>query len=490
MDAAIGGSMNEQTVLDYKAYPVLFVDDEQNIIDTFELSFDDVFTVIGTTSAREALKVIRERDIAILVTDQRMPEMSGIDLIGAARAARPEVVPIMVTGYTDFDALVSAVNLRTVYRYVPKPWDRDDLRSTLESAIETVHIGRENRRLTAENARLVQLLSHENRHLKRREGLGDAFSALVGEGRSLHHAVALAKKVSATKATVLLLGERGTGKELFARAIHDDNAKPDAPFVTVDCTMLKAETLQSELFGHKRGAFTGAVDDRAGAFEVAHGGTVFLDEIGEMGPSEQAMLLRVLQTSSFSRMGESKPRTVDVRVIAATNRDLDGEVQANRFRDDLRDRLTIFSINVPPLRERREDIPELTRFFLAKYTRETGRGVASVVPSAIAMLLSYEYPGNIRELENMIYRAVLLCDPDETALTEAHLFGIDLAPSEDDASLPAQVRRFEREVIGQALKQHDGNRTHAAAALGISVRWLHKKMNQLEMRADTGVPAS
>jgi Nif-specific regulatory protein len=367
----------------------------------------------------------------------------------------------------------------------------------LESAIETFHLVRENVRLAQDNVRLVQdlqaaneRLALENGYFKKREAAENGFPSIVGRSRAIEKATALARRVLATSTTVLIDGPTGTGKELMARAIHHEGSRGDKLFVPQNCGAVSETLLASELFGHRRGSFTGAVADKKGLFEIADGGTLFLDEVAEMSPAVQVHLLRVLQEGEIKPVGASRPVRVDVRVIAATNRDLAAEVQAGRFREDLYFRLKVFRIRMPALRERREDIPVLAAHFLEKHCRRLGRRGTTIAPEAMDALTRLDLPGNVRELDHMIERAILLCDPGES-ITEAELFDeatevkaarLDGAPF----SLQDDVTRFECERITVALERCDGNRTHAAQELGLTYRGLLKKMQRYGLIAPAG----
>src|SRR5262245_1416069 len=395
--------------VDYKAYPLLFVDDEPDIIETFRFSYEDEFAILSATTGSEALALVAREPVAVLVADQRMPEMPGIDVIRRALDLRPELIPIILTGYTDVDALVSALNLGRIYRYIPKPWDHRELQMTLRQAIEAFHLARENARLAAENARLVtelqrsnERLSHENRYLRDRQTDDAGFGAIVGTSEPLKRVVGTARRVLDSPTTVLLEGPTGTGKELFAKAIHCEGARRDRLFVAVNCGALSETLLTSELFGHRKGAFTGAVADKKGLFETADGGTLFLDEIAETSAAVQVHLLRALQEGEIRPVGATRPVRVDVRVIAATNRDLAAEVERGPVRDALYFRLSVFRIRLPSLNERPGDIPLLVEHFLAKYGRILKRAVPPVAPDALAALTRHRFRGNVRELENMI----------------------------------------------------------------------------------------
>jgi two-component system response regulator HupR/HoxA len=471
---------------DYKAYPLLFVDDEPDIVETFRFGYEDAFTIHSTTSGAAALAVLEREPVAVLVTDQRMPEMAGIELIGRALAIRPDVVPIILTGYTDVEALVDAINLGRIHRYVAKPWDHQELGLTLRRAVETYHLGRENARLAVENARLVgelqranERLTRENRFLRERAADGAGFDAIVGTSEALRRVVATARRVVDSPTTVLLEGPSGTGKELFAKAIHYEGVRSAKLFVAVNCGALSEELLASELFGHRKGAFTGALVDKKGLFETADGGTLFLDEISEASPAVQVHLLRSLQEGEVLPVGATRPVTVDVRVIAATNRDLAAEVERGRFREDLYYRLSVFRLRLPALDEHPGDIPLLAEHFLAVYSRALGRPVPPIAPQALDLLARQRYRGNVRQLGNLIERALIMAEPGRPILP-ADLMEDGAAPPAS-ATLQEDLARYEREQIARALELTGGNKSRAARHLGITYRGLLKKMQRLGM---------
>ncbi len=485
------------SVLDYKTYPILFVDDESPLIETLRLNYDTDFTVLGATSGSRALELIAREPVAVLVTDQRMPEMSGLEVIQRALDLKPDLIPIILTGYTDVETLVGAINLGRIHRYIPKPFDSRDLRMALESAIETFHLTRENIRLAQDNQRLLddlrainERLAAENGYFKRRDAGENGFGAMLGKSQALQQVIAMARRVIATTTTILIEGPTGTGKELMARAIHHEGPRRDRLFVPQNCGALTESLLTSELFGHRRGSFTGAVADKKGLFEIADGGTLFLDEIAETTPAVQVHLLRVLQEGEIKPVGAARPIKVDVRVLAATNRDLAAEVQAGRFREDLFFRLNVFRIRMPALRDRREDIPLLVQHFLAKHRRDLGERAGGITAEALAALMRLDFPGNIRELDHMVERATLLCDPGES-ITETELFeeAYAVAPPRGEGGAPSlqeEVTSFERERITIALDRCNGNRTHAAGELGLTYRGLLKKMQRFGMLSAVG----
>jgi two-component system response regulator HupR/HoxA len=473
--------------VDYKAYPILIVDDERAIVATFTLNFEDDFTVFGATNGREAFEIVTREPIAVLVADQRMPDMHGVEVIRQSLEVRPDLVPIVLTGYTDMDALVRAVNLGRIFRYIAKPWDRDELELTIRRAIETVDLVRRNTTLMGENARLVtelqranERLVQENRYLKSRDA--GTLGEILGRSPAIEAVRDRARRVAASATTTVLIeGPTGTGKELLARSIHYEGPRAEKLFVAMNCGASTESLLESELFGYRKGAFTGAMADKKGLFEIADGGTIFLDEIGEASSAFQVQLLRVLQDGEIRPVGATRPVKVDVRVVAATNRDLKDEVEAGRFRADLYYRLAVMTLRVPPLTERREDIALLVDHFLARHCHGLGLATPKLTAGALAALRTHEFHGNVRELSNLVERALLLADPGEP-ITEAHLFDRHPAappPGENgEGAFYDQVRAFERELIVQALARNDGSKTTAAKDLGVSYRWLLKLLKR------------
>jgi DNA-binding NtrC family response regulator len=489
-----------QPDLDHHAYRVLVVDDEEAILRTFALNYRRDFDLLTTTSPREALAMLEEQPVAVMITDQRMPEMTGVDLVQRALEVRPALVPILLTGYTDVEALVQAINLRRVFRYVPKPWDPQELRDTICQAIETFHLLHQNAALVEENGRLVveleranERLRQENRVLKQQGGPA-GFDAILGRSPALTRMLERARRVAESPATVLIEGPTGTGKELVARAIHAEGPRRERLFVAVNLGTMTETLLASTLFGHRRGSFTGATADQKGLFEVASGGTLFLDEVGEASLAVQVHLLRVLQEGEIQPVGATRPVRVDVRIIAATNRDLEGEVRAGRFREDLLHRLKVFPLHLPPLRERREDIPLLAEHILERLRARRYRREVRIDAEAMDVLCRYDFPGNVRELENLIERALILCGPTGV-ITEDDLFDSiphppETVPSEGASDLPldARVVEFERRQIADVLGQCGGNKSQTARVLGMTYGGLLRKMQRYGMVPTTGGP--
>ena len=466
--------------IDPAQYPVLIVDDEPNVLRTIRFSLEQEFRLLTSGRPQEALEIIAREPVAVLVTDQRMPEMSGIELIERTLKVRPDVIPILLTGYTDPEVMVRALNLGCIRRYISKPFDPRELRDAIQHALEAVHLGRENAGLQEENARLLQALRtaneqlrQENRYFREKDAAGSGFDAIVGQSPALARVVAMARRVADVPTTVLIEGPTGTGKERIARAIHYGGNRRQRLFVAVNAGAVPETLLASMLFGHRRGTFTGATEDSKGLFETASGGTLFLDEIGEATPAMQVHLLRVLQDGEISPLGAKKSVRVDVRVVAATNRDLQAEVRAGRFREDLLHRLNLFRLRLPALAEHREDIPVLAEHFVQVAARKLNKPVAGITPEAIAALGRRTYPGNVRELENLLERAVLMAETG-ASIGEDDLcdpFGeASLAAGGDGQTLHADVAQFERERIVVVLERCQGNKTRAARELGLTYR--------------------
>jgi len=457
--------------LDYRQFPVLLVDDEPDILRAFTFNYGDDFTVLTAESGARGLSLLETHEPAVIVADQRMPAMSGTEFLERSMAIRPDAVRIILTGYTDIDAIIQAINRSRIYRYVTKPWESEELRLTLRRAVEAFHLVRENGRLVEELRRANERLAAENAYLREIERPNE----IVGESAAMRSVLELIARVASSRTTVLIEGETGTGKELVARAIHAAGPRRDHLFVAVNCAALSEGLLESELFGHRRGAFTGATEDRKGLFEVAGGGTLFLDEISETSP--------VLQEGEVRPVGENRARTVDTRVIVATNRDLEDEMKTGRFREDLYYRLRVFPIRLPPLRDRREDIPALTRHLLGRLARQVKKPIVEPSEETLALLARYPFPGNVRELANELERAVLLAAPGAPITDD--LLSERLQETPGDGAAPSVLQHrtdtFEREEIEAALARAGGVKARAAEELGITYRGLLKKMKRLGM---------
>jgi len=467
--------------LDLGKHSVLVVDDESDNLDAFRFNFGRAFNLLLAGSGEEALTLARQHDVAVIVTDQRMPKMTGLDLLKAAREIRPDAVGIIVTAFTDVDVLIESINLGRIYRYVTKPWDSKELRGVLTHAIERYALVRENRRLQEQLSAYVGMLSKEAHE-------AFSFGAIVGESPALRDVLGRVEQVAQTASTVLLRGETGTGKEMVARAIHINSARESRPFVRVNCAALAPGVLESELFGHEKGAFTGAVARRLGRFEMADGGTLFLDEVGDLPPDVQVKLLRVLQERELERVGGTDTIKVDVRIVSATHRDLEKQIADGAFREDLYYRLNVFPIMLPPLRERVSDIPLLAEHFVQKYLPGAGKAVRGLDAGAVAALCAYPWPGNVRELENVIERALILARGSEITAADLEFTrrppaaGVAAAaptrPTDGLRPLGERLHEQERAAIVAAIDAAQGNIAHAARALGINRSTLYYRLRK------------
>jgi len=455
---------------------ILVVDDEKNYLLVLSaLLEEEGYEVLTSASSLEALEILKASDVDLVLTDMKMPGMDGIELLEQIKTRDAELPVIMMTAHGTVEKAVEAMQ-KGAYSYIMKPFDNERLTLFVKKAIATYKVVKENRRLR--NAVESQY----------------QFGNIIAKSKAMRDVFQLIQKVAPSNATVLVEGESGTGKELVAKSIHFNSPRRDNPFVAVNCSALAESLLESELFGHERGAFTGAVSSKKGRFELAHGGTLFLDEIGELSANLQVKLLRVLQDKSFERVGGVRSIVVDIRVIAATNKNLGLEMRAGRFREDLFYRLNVVHIAIPPLRDRREDIRLLVNHFILKYAAERRsavpvRGVAQEVDR---LFYDYSWPGNVRELENVIERVMILC-PNEiitgadlprgfkSSLDNAlHLDGIPA-----NAKLYETLEMVERTMIQRALKMADNVQSHAAAILGIGKSGLNQKLKKYNLETSS-----
>jgi two-component system response regulator HupR/HoxA len=454
---------------------VLVVDDEPRVLDALEAVLAAEFRVLRAGGGEAALDVLRSQEVAVILTDYRMPGMTGVELLRHSQDLAPDALRIVLTAYTDVESLMDAVNTGHIYHFVSKPWDPNELTLVVRRAAERYELARENARLRDELELAYNAVRREVADARARPL---SFDRLVGAQSGLRETVELVRKIVDSGTTVLLRGETGTGKELFARLIHDNGPRRAARFVAQNCGALPESLLESELFGHARGAFTGATAERHGLFEEAHRGTILLDEIGEMTPATQLRLLRVLQEGEVRRVGESATRKVDVRIIAATNADLEAQVEKGAFRQDLYYRLNVFPVTLPPLRERSADIPALAEHFLRIHRERARRAIPSLAPEALRSLQAYPFPGNVRELENEIERAVALAE-DGKPIGPEHLSarirdgGAPLAPQ----TLNAAIEELKRRMIEDALREC-GSKTRAAERLGLTRQSLQQMLRR------------
>ena len=464
-----------------KRHSLLIVDDEKEILRSLTLTFMDEYEVFTASSGAEALEMLKQQQIALIIADQRMPEMTGVALLEQALQINPQIIRIILTGYTDTTALIEAINKGHIYQYITKPWERHELRIIVKRALEHYDLTLENQRLFKELQIANERLKDENTFLRSEVDKELRSAEIVGQSAAMQRVFGLVNKVINTSATVLLTGETGTGKTLLARYIHHHGPRKDQLFVEQNCGTLPEALLESELFGYKRGAFTGAIRDQKGLFEAADGGTIFLDEVGEMSPALQVKFLQVLQEGQFRRVGESGYRQVDVRIIVATNKNLQTEVQNGRFRMDLYYRINVFPIHVPPLRERVNDIPLLADHCLRKYRGKLNSKVTGFSEEALRALCDYDYPGNVRELENLIERALILSAGSRIETGEW------LPALPQDISGMSKLEQFERAEIERLLEFYQGNLNLVAKKLGISRTTLWRRLK--EYRGQSGKDA-
>jgi DNA-binding NtrC family response regulator len=449
---------------------LLIVDDEVELMSALrDILSEQGYEVAGVTNSKEALKAEQESPCDVLLTDLMMPDMDGIQLLRKCLEIDPNLIGIIMTGQGTVQTAVEAMKLGA-FDYVLKPFK-------LQAMLPILHRAMEVRALRLENVRLrqwVERLSFESPRYQ-----------LVGSSPAMKRVVALIEKVAPSDATILIRGASGTGKELVARALHFNSPRRDRPLVTVNCAALQENLLESELFGHEKGAFTGAVQTKQGLIEVAEGGTLFIDEVAEMPPGMQAKLLRVLEDGTFRRVGGTQEHRADVRVIAATNKPLEEEQKAGRFREDLFYRLNVITVTLPPLKDRHGDIPELIAHFLK--TRQIGPQATAVSPEAMDALLRYPWPGNVRELANVIERAQILAEDNLITLDDLpdSLASVPMLSMEPPGN-PVHLREVERRHVVEVLQREKGNKVHAAKALGISRRALYRLIEKYHLETHRG----
>ncbi len=449
---------------------ILVIDDEQGILETLRILLkNEGFEVTTAQGGKAGLEQLKTSAPDIVLTDVRMPGVTGIQLLTAAREQDPETPVILMTAHTELQTAIQAVNEGAFY-YITKPFSNDDMLAICRRAAE-------HRRLRAENKQLKQ-------EIRRRERSGQAKP--LGKSRVFLDVMRLAEQVAPTESTVLIQGESGTGKEVIARYIHELSARSDGQFFSLNCGALPESLLESELFGHVKGSFTGAVRDKQGLFAAARGGTFFLDEIGEMSAATQVKLLRVLQEREAIPVGGTEAIPVDVRVVAATNRDLEDDIKRGRFRTDLYYRLNVIAIHLPPLRDRRDDVPIFVDAFLRRIAKEHAEGLKQLSPEALEAILAYDWPGNVRELENALERAVVLTKGETIPfaaipekITERKAEPLVAERAHHNPTLEV----IERAYITWVLQGEGGNKTRAAEVLGIDPSTLYRKLSKYEADA-------
>lgn len=469
---------------------VLIVDDEIRGLETLERILDEDFDVKTASTIAEATDILQQEWVQIILCDQRMPEITGVEFLKQVREKWPDVIRMIISGYTDSEDIISAVNDAGIYQYITKPWQPDSLILTLKNATRLFELQRQNDALSIELKMMPgQVDASVTRKQERLRKTYQEDDGIVRTHTSPMNAVCEhIRQVAPFDVSVLVMGESGTGKELAARALHYNSLRWDKPFVVENCGALPDELLESELFGYKRGAFTGAVEDRVGLFERSNGGTVFLDEIGEVSPAFQVKLLRVLQEGEIRPLGSSRTRKVDVRIIAATNKDLEEEVNAGRFREDLYYRLATVTVNIPPLRQRPDDVPALAVALLKHTMRTLGKTVDGFTPEALACMQQYHWPGNVRELQNEVSHMLVTSRNNELSADLLSARVLRAAPKDEsplleslaglDGTLKDRVEALEARIVKETLIRHRWNKSRAANELGLSRVGLRNKIER------------
>jgi len=455
---------------------ILIIDDELSMRELLELLFTrEGYEVSCAESGKQAIKMLNKTNYDLMMCDIRLGDITGLDVLRAAKQHNPRTIVIMISAYASAETAVEAMN-EGAYDYVPKPFDKDELKQTVSDALE------------------LKTLEHEKQVVESELKKNLFFRKLVGNSPGMMHVYSMVREVAKTRSNILITGESGTGKELIARAIHEESDRIDLPFVVINCGGIPETLMESELFGHKKGSFTGATQDKKGLFEIGDSGTVFLDEIGELSLFIQVKLLRVVQEKMFKPVGGNEEIGVDIRIISATNKILEDEVISGNFREDLFYRLNVIEIKVPPLRERKNDIRALAQHFLEKYSKEMGKKVTKISSYAIDMLNKYDFPGNVRELENLMERSVGLSNtnillPDSLALSlhkRRWIEGFrdkrfDLDEVTKGVKLDTILEDIERAYIKKALECTTGNKQRASELLGISFRSMRHRLSKLEI---------
>ena len=436
---------------------ILIIDDEKKLNGLLTRIIElEGYKVFQAYTGKEGLKILAQEEIQVVISDVKLPDVNGVDLVKQIKEKQPYVEVINLTAFgTIADGVLSIKN--GAFDYITKGDDNDKILPMLARAMDKAQLQ-------------LQVFKLQSKIVKQ-----FTFDGIVGHSKAINAAIDLAKKVSVTDTTVLLLGETGTGKEVFANAIHYNSRRNTGNFVAVNCSSFSKELLESELFGHKAGAFTGALKDKKGLFEEADGGTMFLDEIGEMDINLQAKILRVIEQGEFIKVGDTKTSKVNVRIIAATNRKLEGEITKGNFREDLFYRLSVFQIVLPSLNERRDDIPLLAKHYLKEYTRKVGQKIGDMSPEFLAGLEKHNWKGNIRELKNIIERAVIICDGNTLS---ADLLPLDFYDGGDNTPSSFALSAIEKHHINKILHYTKGNKTETARLLGIGLTTLYRKIDE------------
>jgi len=457
---------------------LLVVDDDLSMREMLDVMLtSEGYNIEYAEDGSKAIRMLAKRDYDLVISDIRMGPVDGLAVLKEAKRRSPETLVIMISAFATTETAVEAMN-DGAYDYIPKPFDVDEMKQTIRNALERKTLENEKQALEAELKKTYH------------------FESIVGNSPALMRIYTTIKQVADTRTNVLITGESGTGKELIARGIHNNSSRKDSPFTVIHCAGIPETLMESELFGHRKGAFTGAVENKEGLFEASHGGTVFLDEIAELSPTIQVKLLRVVHEKAFKRVGDTKDIEVDIRIISATNKNLEDEVIAGNFREDLFYRLNVIHIDTPPLRERKEDLPALAHHFLEKFSKEMGKSIHKLSSYALDMLATYDFPGNIRELENMIERSVATATtniilPESLALASHKQTKtqqgetVSATPVIQDfpptgINLEDLLGNMERQYLLKAMEMSGGGKQKAAELLGITMRNLRYRLEKLE----------
>jgi formate hydrogenlyase transcriptional activator len=464
---------------------ILYIDDTHVNLQLFEELFQGKYTIYSALSPRTGLEILRKETVKVVFVDLFMPEMNGLEFIQKASEEFPDLIYMIITAYPDMNVAIEAINQGSVYRFFTKPWDHYEVEMTILNAIETYELRTHNQALIEDlkgkNARLLELkekLEEENLYLHEEIRLNSNFENIISKDVAFKKVLKDIEQVADTMASVLILGETGTGKELVARSLHEVSKRSSSSFIKVNCASIPESLIESELFGHEKGSFTGAVRQKKGKFELAHKGTIFLDEIGELPVHLQPKLFQVLQDGEFNRVGGTDVIHVDVRVVAATNRDLEKMVESGQFRSDLFYRLNVFPIFIPPLRDRRSDIPLLANFFIGKFNRLNGRRVELIPLKAMDLLMNHDWPGNIRELENTIERAVIISNGSKLELMDRFLVGKESADSDKFLSMQETEKEYLLKVLENTNWRVSGPKG-AASILNMKPTTLESRLKKL-----------
>ena len=454
---------------------ILVVDDEQSLREVLSIMLKRAgYAVIAVSDGEEAIEQLQKEIFDLVITDLRMPKVDGMEVLRAVKSASPETVVLIITAFATADSAVEAMK-QGAYDYLTKPFQVDEVQLIIRNALEK-------RRLTTENILLKREMASQS-----------SFAQLVGQSEAMQRVFDVVKKVADSKSNVLICGESGTGKELVARAIHYNSVRSPLPFVAVNCSAVPETLLESELFGHMKGSFTGAISNKAGLFEVANGGTIFLDEIGDTTPTIQVKLLRVIQEREFRRVGGTQDIKVDVRIVAATNKDLEKAVADGSFREDLYYRLDVIPIRLPPLRLRSGDIPLLVTHFLTRFSKESGKPMPMISPEAMQVLLGHEWRGNVRELENLIERVVAfstggpVTDADmrgwlHRTLSPQQQGGVPTELPEDGLDLEGMINGLEKDLLLKALERTKWVKKKAARLLRLNTRSFRYRLEKYAIK--------